>query len=155
MCALFVCIYLLYVILTHLVFVLHYLCSLWFVSKYCTLLLLRLAKDSHQTISCCHPWPSRQTLADENQQISETSWKNSFYHYLDVMHNYRRMMVPRRHMPNCQQLATLPRKHFTTIENIEAATLMTTRRYKNIDEFQDEINNKIQSFMCGKSLLKM
>ncbi len=29
------------------------------------------------------------------------------------------------------------------------------RRYKIIDEFPDEINNKIQSFMCGKSLLKM
>ncbi len=29
------------------------------------------------------------------------------------------------------------------------------RRYKIIDEFPDEINDKIQSFMCGKCLLKM
>ncbi len=30
-----------------------------------------------------------------------------------------------------------------------------TRRYRIIDEFSDKINNKIQSFMCVKSLLKM
>jgi hypothetical protein len=29
------------------------------------------------------------------------------------------------------------------------------RRYKIIDEFPDEINDKIQSFTCGKCLLKM
>jgi hypothetical protein len=68
------------------------------------------------------------------------------------MNNYN----PRRHRPNCQQLATLPRKRkYFAIENIEAATLMTMKRYKIIDEFPDEINDKIQSFMCGKSLLKM
>jgi hypothetical protein len=68
------------------------------------------------------------------------------------MNNYN----PRRHRPNCQQLATLPRKRkYFAIENNDAATLMTMRRYKIIDEFLDEINNKIQSFMCGKSLLKM
>ncbi len=33
--------------------------------------------------------------------------------------------------------------------------MATTRRYKIIDEFPDEINNKFQSFMCGKILLKM
>ncbi len=63
-------------------------------------------------------------------------------------------MIPCRHRPNCQQLATLPGKYFT-IKNIEAATLTTTRRYKIIDEFPDEINDKFQSFMCGKSLLKI
>ncbi len=63
-------------------------------------------------------------------------------------------MVPRRHRPKHQQLATLPRKYFA-IENIEAATSMMTRRYKIIDEFPDEINDKIQSYMCGKCLLKM
>jgi hypothetical protein len=70
------------------------------------------------------------------------------------MNNYRRMMVPRRHRPNRLQLGTLPRKYFA-IENIEPATLTATRRYKIIDEFPDEINNIIQSFMCGKCLLKM
>jgi hypothetical protein len=70
------------------------------------------------------------------------------------MNNYRRIMVPRRHRPNRQQLVTLPRKYFA-IEYIEAATSTTTRRYKIIDEFPDEISDKIQSFMCGKSLLKM
>jgi hypothetical protein len=70
------------------------------------------------------------------------------------MNIYRRVMVPHRHRPNCQQLATLPRKYFA-IENIEAATSTMTRRYKIIDEFLDEINDKIQSFVCGKSLLKM
>jgi hypothetical protein len=67
------------------------------------------------------------------------------------MTNYRRM-VPCR--PICRQLANLPKKYFV-IKNLEATTLTTTTRHKFIDELPDEINNKIQSFMCGKDLLKI
>ena len=38
---------------------------------------------------------------------------------------------------------------------IEATTLTTTTKRKFIDEFPDEINDKIGSYMCGKYLLKM
>ncbi len=61
-------------------------------------------------------------------------------------------MVPRR--PIRRQLISLPKKYFT-IENIDATTSTTTTRHKFIDELPDEINDKIQSFMCGKDLLKM
>ena len=61
-------------------------------------------------------------------------------------------MVPRR--PIRRQLISLPKKYFA-IENIEATTSTTTTRHKFIDELPDEINDKIQSFMCGKDLLKM
>ena len=69
------------------------------------------------------------------------------------MFNYRRM-VPCRPRPICRQLISLPKKYFT-IENIGATTLTTATRHKFIDELPDEINGKIQSFMCGKDLLKM
>jgi hypothetical protein len=61
-------------------------------------------------------------------------------------------MVPRR--PTRHQLISLLKKYFA-IKNIEATTLTTTTRHKFIDELPDEINDKIQSFMCGKDLLKM
>ena len=61
-------------------------------------------------------------------------------------------MVPRR--PICRQLISLPKKYFA-IKNIEATTLTTTTKHKFIDEFPDEINDKIQSYMCRKDLLKM
>ena len=61
-------------------------------------------------------------------------------------------MVPRR--PICRQLISLPKKYFA-IKNVETTILTTTTRHKFIDELPDEINDKIQSFMCGKDLLKM
>ena len=61
-------------------------------------------------------------------------------------------MVPRR--PICRQLISLPKKYFA-IENAKATTLTTTTRHKFIDELPDEINYKIQSFMCGKDLLNL
>ena len=61
-------------------------------------------------------------------------------------------MVPRRMI--CHQLISLPKKYFA-IKNVETTILTTTTRHKFIDELPDEINDTIQSFMCGKDLLKM
>ena len=61
-------------------------------------------------------------------------------------------MVPCR--PIRRQLISLPKKYFS-IKNVETTILTTTTRHKFIDELPDEINDTIQSFMCGKDLLKM
>ena len=65
------------------------------------------------------------------------------------MFNYR---IPCR--PICRQLISLPKKYFA-IKNVKATMLTTTTRHNFIDELPDEINDTIQSFMCGKGLLKM
>ena len=57
-------------------------------------------------------------------------------------------------MPILWQLISLPKKYFA-IKNIKATLLTTTTKHKFIDEFPDEINDKIGCYMCRKDILKM